>query len=150
MEINFYQIDDVLYKAIAPLLLKIIEDNKKGLIHCQNEQQIDEIDSGLWSFSKTKFLPHGTKNDKIDPKKQLIFITNKTENYNQANYLIMLCEIEEQFLEKFEKIFYFFGSGNVVDARKLWEKYKNQSYLLNFYKKDDDGWRLTANHNKKN
>ena len=144
MEINFYQIDDVLYKSIAPLLLKVLEENKKALIYCQDEQQISEIDNGLWSFSKTKFLPHGTKNDKIDLAKQPIFITNQLENYNKANYLVMLFEVEEQFFKQFEKIFYFFGSGNIADARKLWGKYKNQSCSLNFYKKDDAGWKLTS------
>ena len=40
----------------------------------------------------------------------------------------------------FDKIFYFFGSGNIADARKLWAKYKKQSFALNFYKKDESGW----------
>jgi len=144
MEVNFYQIDDLLYKSIAPLLLKILEENKKVLIYSQNEQQIEEIDNGLWSFSKTKFLPHGTKNDKIDHAKQPIFITDELENHNKANYLIMFGEAEKQFLQQFDKVFYFFGSGDIADARKLWEKYKNQSCSLNFYKKDDTGWKLTA------
>jgi len=139
MKINFYQIDDVLYKSIVPLLFKVLEENKKALIYCQNEQQLNEIDNSLWSFSKTKFLPHGTKNDKIDSIKQPILLTNKLENDNKANYLIMFCEVEERFLQQFEKIFYFFGSGNIKDARKLWERYKNQSYFLNFYKRDSDG-----------
>ncbi len=31
MEINFYQIDDLLHKMIAPLLLKIYDQQKKSL-----------------------------------------------------------------------------------------------------------------------
>ena len=52
----------------------------------------------------------------------------------------MLLEVEEIFLKQFDKIFYFFGSGNIADARKLWAKYKKQSFALNFYKKDESGW----------
>jgi DNA polymerase-3 subunit chi len=140
MEINFYQVDDIIYKSIAPLLIKLLDEEKKALIYCQNEQQIDEIDGGLWSFSKTKFIPHGTKNTKLEPTKQPIFITDQLENSNQAEYLVMLDEVEEKFLGQFEKIFYFFGSGNVSDARKLWTNYKKQSFTLNFYRKTEGSW----------
>ncbi len=140
MEINFYQVDDIIYKSIAPLLIKVLDEEKKALIYCQDEKQVIEIDDGLWSFSKTKFIPHGTKNTKLAPANQPVFITNQTENANQAEYLIMLGEVEEKFLSQFGKIFYFFSSGNVVDARKLWAKYKKQSFTLNFYKKADGSW----------
>ncbi len=140
MEINFYQVDDIIYKSIAPLLMKVLDEDKKALIYCQNEQQVSEIDNGLWSFSKTKFIAHGTKTTKLDPAKQPVFITDELENSNQAEYLITLGEVEENFLKQFGKIFYFFSSGNVVDARKLWVKYKEQSFALNFYKKDGGGW----------
>ena len=140
MEINFYQVDDIIYKSIAPLLIKVLDENKKALILCQDEQQVTEIDGGLWSFSKTKFVPHGTKADKIDHALQPVFITNIEENFNQAGYLIMLSPAEEKFLKQFDKIFYFFSSGNVADARKLWAKYKSQSFSLNFYKKNESGW----------
>lgn len=144
MEINFYQVDDIIYKSIAPLLIKVLDEDKKALIYCQDEKQVEEIDGGLWSFSKTKFIPHGTKNNppatKLAPEKQPVFITDQLTNSNQAEYLIMLGEVEEKFLKEFGKIFYFFSSGNVADARKLWAKYKKQSFTLNFYKKDDSGW----------
>jgi DNA polymerase IIIc chi subunit len=140
MEVNFYQVDDIIYKSIAPLLIKVLDENKKALIYCQDEKQISEIDDGLWSFSKTKFVPHGTKDTKLEPEKQPIFITNQLENSNQAEYLLMLGEAEEKFLKQFSKIFYFFGSGETADARKLWAKYKKQSFTLNFYKKADGVW----------
>lgn len=140
MEINFYQVDDILYKSIAPLLLKILEENKKALIFCQDEVQVTEIDTGLWSFSKTKFLPHGTKAEKINPLEQPIFITNENSNFNQSQYLLIFDDAEESFLKQFEKIFYFFSSSNVNQARALWKKYKPKSSSLNFYKKEDSGW----------
>ena len=140
MEINFYQVDDILYKSIAPLLLKVLEENKKALIFCQSEAQVAEIDAGLWSFSKTKFLPHGTKADKLKPLEQPVFITIEPSNFNQSQYLLMFGEAEESFLKQFEKIFYFFSSGNAADARALWKKYKPKSSALNFYKKEDGGW----------
>jgi DNA polymerase IIIc chi subunit len=140
MEINFYQVDDVLHKAIAPLLMKVLEEGKKTFIYCQNEQQVKEIDDGLWQFSKTKFVPHATKSEKLDPLTQPIFIDCAPKNSNQADYLLMFDAVEEKFLADFKKVFYFFGSGNVGEARKLWSQYKKQSCVLNFYKKEDQSW----------
>ncbi len=140
MEINFYQVDDIIYKSIAPLLIKVLDENKKALIVSEHEAQTLEIDAGLWSFSKTKFVPHGTKDDKLDHSLQPVFITHTQENFNKADYLIKLCEVDEKFLKQFGKVFYFFGTGNLPDARKLWTKYKKQSYALNFYKKNDGAW----------
>ncbi|MFT6077330.1 MAG: DNA polymerase IIIc chi subunit [Myxococcota bacterium] len=141
MEVNFYQVDDIAYRSIAPVLIKIIDDDKKALIFCQNEAQKVEIDNGLWSFSKTKFIPHATISDKLDHSIQPIFITELPENPNKANYLIMLGETTDEMLSQFEKIFYFFGSGNLQDARRLWKKYKSQSASLNFYKKNEGKWK---------
>ncbi len=140
MEINFYQIDDVLYKAITPLLIKVLEENKKILIYCQEDQTKVEIDNGLWSFSKTKFLPHGIKEDKLSPLEQPIFITNLQQNFNHAQYLLKINQVEEVFLREFEKVFYFFDEENLKLARILWIKYKNQGFSLNFYKKNQKGW----------
>ncbi|MFT6332730.1 MAG: DNA polymerase IIIc chi subunit [Lentimonas sp.] len=140
-EINFYQIDDIIYKSIAPILTKILQDDKKAFIFCQNEKQLEEIDNGLWNFSKTKFIPHCTKNDKLNLEEQPILISNDQENLNRANYLIKLNEASEEFLVGFEKIFYFFGDGNLGEARKLWKSYKDKSYELNFYKKEGASWK---------
>ena len=82
MEINFYQIDDLLHKMIAPLLLKIYDQKKKALILSENEEMTQKLDLGLWNFSKTKFLPHITDQDDFDLKTQPILLTEKEENFN--------------------------------------------------------------------
>lgn len=140
MEINFYQIDDVLHKSIAPLLLKVLEENKKALIYCQNEQTVKEIDIGLWQFSKTKFVPHATIAEKVDTLKQPVFITNLQKNSNQAEYLVMIDIVDEEFLKQFSRVFYFFGTNDTDKSRKLWAQYKQKSYELNFYRREDGGW----------
>lgn len=139
MEVNFYQVDDVIYKSVAPLLMKFLDDEKKALIYCENEKQVVEIDDGLWSFSKTKFVPHVTCQQK-DHSKHPIIVTHNQKNHHNAEYLVKFLEAEVDFLKGFEKTFYFFGSGNLEEARKLWSKYKKQSLKLNFYRKNQDKW----------
>ncbi len=140
MEINFYQIDDILHKSMAPLLQKILEDKKKVLIYSKNAELLKQIDDGLWSFSKTKFLPHATKFEKSDPIKNPIFLTDSEENENQAEFLIMLDQTSDDFAKNFTKIFHFFDNNNLAEAKKLWSYYKQKSANLNFYKKDQGKW----------
>ena len=139
MEINFYQSEEVIYKAIAPILIKILDQEKKAYIFTKDEN-IKEIDDGLWSFSKTKFVPHATTFDNLKITEQPIFIGSKLENINNANYLIKTTPAEEEFCKKFERICYFFNSENLKEARDLWKKYQSQNFELNFYKKDKSNW----------
>lgn len=140
MYINFYHCNDILHKSIASVLLKILEENKKALIYCNNQDLINQIDDGLWSFSKTKFIPHGQKKDDIDIKKQLVFLHNDEENLNNADYLIFLNKVSDDFAKKFDKIFYFFNDLNKEESRSLWKYYKEKNAVLNFYKKEDKNW----------
>ena len=140
MHINFYQTNDILHKSIAPILMKILEEKKRALIFCPNDELLKQIDDGLWSFSKTKFIPHGTNQDKIKQENQPILISKTAENNNNSNYLIMLEKVEDDFVSKFEKVFYFFGDHNLQESKNLWRDYKAKSANLNFYKKDKDKW----------
>ena len=140
MKINFYQSEDTLHKSIASLLIKILENNKRALIYCQNHSIIKQIDDGLWNYSKTKFLPHASILEKCDPSKQPVFITDKEENENQAHFLIKLDQSSDALVKSFEKTFYFFDNHNLAQARKLWVYYKQQTENLEFYKKLDNKW----------
>lgn len=140
MEINFYQLDSINYKSIAQILLKIREGENRTLIYAKNDELLKQIDEGLWSFSKTKFLPHATKWEDVNPHEQPTFLTNEENNQNKANFLIMLDDVSDEFLKNFEKIFYFFSNSNVDFARKLYSNYKKKSFIINFYKKDGEKW----------
>jgi DNA polymerase III subunit chi len=142
MEINFYQIsaDDVNYKAMAPLLLKILEEQKKACIYCSNEAELAEIDAGLWSFSKTKFIPHATLKDGVDANRQPVFIDQEEQNHNKAEFLVMMQPVSDDFLNSFERVFYFFNDEGLQEARKQWKIYKEKSFALNFYKKEKGKW----------
>ena len=141
MEINFYQIDDLLHKMIVPLLLKIYDQQKKALILCENEEMVGKLDLGLWNFSKTKFLPHISDQDDFDLKIQPILLTEREENLNDADFLIMFSEKSEEFIKNFKRIFYFFGPNDLPDARSFWKSSKKKSYNLNFYRREAGVWK---------
>jgi DNA polymerase IIIc chi subunit len=130
-EINFYQFDEELIKSLAPLLLKVLEEKKKVLVFCRDEKKIGEIDNSLWSYGRTKFIPHITNFDKgFSFERQPILISNKEENLNKADYLVFLDEPSEIFISSFSRAFHFYNSEKPLAKIKP----------KNSYKKEDGKW----------
>lgn len=145
IEINFYQCDEAISKSIAPLLLKILDENKRALIVADSQMQIKEIDDGLWSYGKNKFIPHITISDKdFDFKRQPIVISDKAENINDADYIIFLKEISSDFLTKFSRAFYFYNILNAALAKDLAKKYQPIASKFESYAKKDEKWVKTS------
>jgi DNA polymerase IIIc chi subunit len=141
IEINFYQVNNIVEngvaKSIAPLLLKILEENKRALIYSNDTDLINSLDNGLWSFGKNKFIPHVTIFDKeFEQKKQPIFITNQEENCNQADYLILLDKVAPKFISNFSRIFYFYDDSQAALIKNIAASYQEITDNFNFYKKD--------------
>ncbi len=130
-EINFYQVDETIIKALAPLLIKVLDEKKKALVFCGSENLVKEIDASLWSYGRSKFIPHITVFDKeFEMNRQPILITNKEENLNKADYLVFLDQPSDAFISSFSRVFHFYEPG------KLTAKLKP----TNSYKKEDGKW----------
>lgn len=139
-EINFYQVDDLITKSIAPLLIKVLEEKKKALIFCNNANKLKEIDDSLWTYGKNKFIPHATIADKdlaqFGWQRQVIFLTDKEENINKADYLVLTNESSEDFIGNFSRVFYFYESQDLDEVKTFAKKFKK----VNAYKKADGKW----------
>lgn len=141
MEINFYQLLEELKKSLPALLLKMLEQNKRVVIFSQSEEKIAEVDRFLWTQGKVKFLPHGTKKDG-NVERHPVYLTTENENPNNADFLVVLDDVDNEFLHSFKKAFYMFeGSDEVAKklARKKWKEYKSTGHQLNYFKKNTDG-----------
>ena len=80
-EINFYEVDEGVVKAMGPILLKILDEKKNAFIFVKNVEKIKEIDASLWSYGRSKFIPHVTIFDKdFERAKQPILISNEEKN----------------------------------------------------------------------
>ena len=136
-EINFYQVSDEIVKAIAPLMIKMLKDDKKAFIYTQSHDRISELDRVLWSYGRNTFIPHVTIFEKdFDFKRQPIVISNEEDNINEADYLVFLDEPSAEFIAEFSRVFYFFLESDVAIARKAIKRIKP----TNLYKKLSDKW----------
>ncbi len=144
-EINFYQIDDVYTKSIAPLLMKAMDEGKKSFIFCSDKARLEEIDKGLWQFSKTKFVPHVT-NKEADIEelsswdRQPILISDEEDNKNSADYLVLIDEPSLDFVGKFNRVFYFYNDEQLLKAKNFAKNFKKDSQKVKSFKKSDGKW----------
>ena len=147
-EINFYQIDDIITKSLAPLLLKVLEENKKALVFCKDKVKIKEIDDGLWVFGKTKFIPHVTIFEKdieqiSDWKRQPIVISDEEVNKNSASYLVLTCDCTVDFVKNFERSFYFYDVDEFANVKNFVKNFDDE-FKINSYKKYDGKWQVVS------
>jgi DNA polymerase-3 subunit chi len=89
--ITFYQVQSTLYKVTIPkVIIKILEVAKKVNFLCKDEDEMEYLDSLMWSFSQLSFIPHSTENDKFDLELQdLIIATNFDHLIRHSNFLIL-------------------------------------------------------------
>ena len=145
MEINFYQVEQIEQASIANLAYKILKSKKRLLVFADDEQLLKQLDAKFWSFSKTKFLPHATKwdveeNQNFNIKDQPVFLTDEEYDGN-FNQIIIFSPISENFIQKFERIFYFFYDTDTETAKKFYNDLKdNPNYKITLYKKDGEKW----------
>lgn len=145
MEINFYQVEQIEQASIANLAYKILKSKKRLLVFADDEQLLKQLDTKFWSFSKTKFLPHATKwdvgeNQDFNIKDQPVFLTNEEYDGN-FNQIIIFSPISQNFIQKFERIFYFFYDTDTATAKKFYNDLKdNPNYKIALYKKDGEKW----------
>ena len=146
IEINCYQCDESIVKSIALLLTKIIEEKKRAFILLDTEnqesakQQAKDIDEGLWSFGKTKFIGHSTIFEKdFNPERQPVLISNQEENINNSDYLILTTKTTKNFISKFEKACYFYNEDSNYSL-KIISQLREVAGKFNSYKKFQGKW----------
>lgn len=129
-EINFYRTGEVLMSSIGPLLIKALGEQKRVLFFCNNEEKIRTFDDSLWTYGRTKFIPHATILDQsFDWARQPILLTNLEQNTNQAEYLLFLDQPNQDFVFSFQRVFHFFELETSSNIKPN-----------NFYVKQDGKW----------
>lgn len=145
-EVSFYQYEEILPKVLSPLATKIIADNKKAIIFSTSVEVIKQIDDGLWSYGRIKFVPHITIFDieqfsKFEPTEQPIFITNKNDNFNKADYLILVEDFyDEVYLSKFSRIFYFYNTLERSKIENIAKKFIAKKIKVNNFRQIEGKW----------
>ncbi|MFO1243508.1 MAG: DNA polymerase III subunit chi [Rickettsiales bacterium] len=146
-DIHFYHLlTTPLEKALPRLMDKALKSGMRAVIY-GTEQQVENLDRSMWTFSPNAFLPHGTHKDPM-PEEQPVYLSPKLENPNGAT-LLVITHGEQPLLDSgYARVIDMFDGGNdaeVTSARQRWSDYKKAGHSLTYIKqKDDGGWEKIA------
>lgn len=147
-EVGFYhllgkRLDD----ALAELLEKAYEHGMRCVVLTGSEARSEALAAHLWSYSRDKFLPHGTRIDgRAD--EQPIFITEREENPNGASALFLVEGGHVEFIGGFERCFDLFDGRDeeaVAAARERWKAARAAGHKLTYWQRQEGGgWKKEA------
>lgn len=142
--VDFYHLQKQTLEQVLPKLLeKAYTTGKNVKIKIGNDERVEFINSALWTFDDTSFIPHGTKKDGFS-ELQPIWLSPDDDNPNHAELLFLVdgATVDMNTAEKFERIFNIFD-GNletaVEQSRSLWKQFKTAGMETYYWQQEDNG-----------
>jgi len=147
-EISFYHLTvSNIESALPKLLERVIASGKRALVRVESEERVGILNSKLWTYDQSSFLPHGTIKEG-QAESQPIWITEKYENPNESDVLVVLDGNETPDLDDFERCLEVFNGADdaAVDlARARWRHYTDNGYTITYWQQTREGRWETKN-----
>lgn len=148
--IDFYHLQKQTLEEVLPKLLeKALTLKQNILIKIGNEERVEFLNSHLWTYHDTSFLPHGSKKDGF-ASQQPIWLTAEDDNPNNAKLLFLTdgAAVNLENLNNFDRVFNIFDGNNqtsLEQARMFWKNLKAAEFDVYYWKQDADGkWMQAA------
>lgn len=146
-EIRFYHMErSTLEQTLPALLSKALERGHKIIVKTADRGNAEALNGYLWTYDPNSFLPHGTEKDG-HADRQPIWITDKDENPNEANTLILTQATSHDSLEEFDLCCEMLNGNNpdeVSAARQRWKTYKDKGLDVTYWQQGQSGWEKKA------
>lgn len=149
-KVDFYHLQKQTLEQVLPKLLeKAYETKNNVIVKIGNEERVEFLNSHLWTYDDTAFIPHGSKKDGFADQ-QPIWLTTSNDNPNQASMLFLVdgatASVEE--ISTYTRIFNIFDgtlAPALEQARHFWKELKAAEIEANYWQQDDSGrWRAGA------
>lgn len=146
-DIRFYHLERQTLDQVLPSLLgKALSVGHKIVVKAANDQEVERLNTHLWSYDPNSFLPHGSKKDG-NAELQPIWITTEEENPNGADVLILTQGTVSDHVADFKMCCEMFDGRHdetVKAARGRWKDYKEAGHDLTYWQQGDRGWEKKA------
>lgn len=151
-EVLFYHLERHTLEQVLPALLeKTLERGWKAIVQVASPDRLASLDSHLWTYRDTAFLPHAAKGDaRFAPiaAEQPIWLTDEAETPNAANVLFLVDGASRPELDGFERCVFLFDGRDeesLARARAQWSSLKTGPHELTYWQQgDDDTWQKKA------
>lgn len=129
-EILFYHLTERTLDQVLPgLVEKSLERDWKVVVHAGSDDQVEALDTLLWTYRDAAFLPHGSIRDGNEAR-QPIWLTADNDNPNGAKIRFLVGGADCTDVENYERVVYMFdGHDNaaVEHARTRWKFHKSEA-----------------------
>ena len=133
--IDFYSGSNDKLLTVCRLSAKAIQQNLKITIYTPDTKIADQLDSLLWNFSSTAFIPHCRVGDKLAFETP-VTISQNEESLPHDNILINLHDSHPPFFSRFLRLIEISGSTDedTEAARVRYRFYKDRGYEIRHHK----------------
>lgn len=150
MEIGFYQLKTTpLERALPKLLEKVYGSGLRAVIVCPTVETQKLVNSVMWTYAQSAFLPHGMDGEIAgdNPQDHPIWISLVPTNVNQADVLVMANgqEIPPDLAPEnttYKRYIDMFDGNNPAEltaARQRYKNYRAQGHTLTFWSQNEAG-----------
>ena len=137
MLVDFYHLASAPLERVLPQICEKVLGAGERLLVVAEPHLLDRIDTQLWAYARDAFLPHG-RSDGPWPEAQPILLSADLEAINgAANVALADGEWRDAALG-FARIFYFFDSAHLDQARSSWRALKDRPEAERRYWKQDE------------
>ena len=93
-EILIYKVQGFLFNKTFPRLMEtVLKNDYKIKVLCKNSDQMQKLDSLLWSFSSLAFIPHAMETDDYLSEQRLLLTIKENYNPNNSDCLVLLKNV---------------------------------------------------------
>lgn len=149
-EIRFYHLlRSTLEQALPLIVTKAFEKGHRLLIKTNDAKEAAVLDKLLWTFDEQSFLPHGSEKTARNAEDQPIWITDKEENPNNADVLIVTSGETLEMSKDFALCCDLFDGAKddlLQAARERWKYWRDKDAfdISYFQQTDSGGWEKKA------
>ena len=142
-EIGFYHLLSMpLERALPRLLERARAGGHRIVVRAASAERIEHLNALLWTYDEASFLAHGSARDG-NAAAQPIWLTDRTENPNEASLLILIDGVEAEDAAAFQRIADMFDGNDedaVAAARERWRRAKDAGHTLTYWQQTEAGW----------
>ncbi len=141
MRIDFYHLTARPLEKVLPSICEKLASGGERLLIVAEEGQVDALDRDLWSYAPESFLPHAAAGGARDADQPILIAASAAPAANGARNVAIADGLWRDEALAFDRIFYFFDSARIDQARTSWRALKDQAGAERHYWKQDENGR---------
>lgn len=147
-EVLFYHLQAQPLEEVLPgLLERSLARNWRVVVESGAPEQLEELDTLLWTYREESFLPHGLDGNEFAGE-QPILLTGSDANPNRAHIRFLIHDAalpEDLNYERLVLLFDGLDELSVQSARQHWKTLKGTEHELTYWQQNEAGrWQKKA------